>query len=158
MAEFVLDDQDCISVLYDGYFNGNFIFNVRAKDESRRTFVFRASKVVFSTKMLLELGYNELISQSADFHEVLQRYSVKYVIQEDPDLVKTPANKRLRDWMCEPEFKLVREFPVFVEGLSGPRKLLVYEYSDYEPKPIEHVELDMPMLGRTISVRPGAWN
>ncbi len=152
-ADFVVKDLDCVSVLYDGYFNGNFIFHVRSHDKDRRLFIFRASKVIFSTKMLLELGYNELINESSEFYDVLSRYSIKYIVQEEADLMNTPANRRLRQWMQEPEFRLVKKCSISSRGLNGLGSLLVYEYLDYEAKPIREVELDMPMLGRKISVK-----
>lgn len=152
-AEFVVRDPDCVSVLYDGYFNGNFIFHMRARDEGRRIFVFRASKVIFSTKMMLELGYNDLIKEVSEFHDVLERYSVKYIVQEEENLLNTPANRKLRQWVRAPKFRLVREYSIPCEGFRGFGDLLVYKYSDYEAKPIKQIDLDMPVLGRTFGVK-----
>jgi hypothetical protein len=152
-ADFVVRDTGCVSVLYDGYFNGNFIFHMRARDKVRRIFVFRASKLVFTTKMLLELGYNELVSESSDFYDVLNRHSIKYIVQEERDLMRAPANKRLREWVGGSEFRLVQRIPVYWRHFSGFGDLLVYEYLNYEAKPIGQVDLSMPMLGGSISVK-----
>jgi hypothetical protein len=152
VADFVVRDQDCVSVLYDGYFNSNFVFHMRARDKNRRVFVFRASKVIYSTKWLLSLGYNELINEPAKFHELLNRYSIKYIVQEEKDRINTPANRRLRQWIQRPEVRLVQKYPVSSKGFNGPGNLLVYEYLNYEAKPIQQVDLDMPVLGGRISV------
>jgi hypothetical protein len=152
-ADFVMKDPDCVSVLYDGYFNGNFIFQIRMRDRDRRIFVFRASKVIFSTKFHAQLGYNELIRGVSEFYDLLNHYSVKYVIQEEKDLLKNPANRRLRQWIEGPKFRLVQEYPIQCLDLPGFGRLLVYEYLDYEARPITSVELDMPVLGRKISSR-----
>jgi 4-amino-4-deoxy-L-arabinose transferase-like glycosyltransferase len=158
-AAFVVSDLDCVSVLYDGYFNGNFVFHVRAKDSDRRLFVFRASKAIFSTKMLPELGYNELVDQVSQFHDLLHRYSIKYIVQEEEDSLRTPANTRLRQWVKEPEFRLVKRYPVRSRGLRGAiGSLLVYEYLRYKKRPIRRIDLDMPMIGRKMSVRIQAEN
>ncbi len=152
-ADFIVKDLDCVSVLYDGYFDSNFIFHMRARDKDRRVFVFRASKVVFSGKWTLALGYNELIGEVSEFYDILDRYSIKYIVQEERDLVNTPANRRLREWIQEAKFKLVQKYSIPCTGLKGFGNLLVFEYLDYEAKPIRQVELDMPMLGRKIRVR-----
>jgi hypothetical protein len=152
-ADFIVRDRDCVSVLYDGYFNGNFIFHMRERDEGMRVFVFRASKVLFSTKWLVSEGYWELTQEVAEFIEILDRYSIKYIVQEERDLVNTLTNKRLRGWIQGPEFRLARKYPISFCGLSGFGSLLVYEYLDYEAKPLKQIDLDMPTLGRRISVR-----
>ena len=153
VADFVASDLDCVSVLYDGLYNGNFIFHMRMRDKDRRVFVFRASKVVFSTAFHLELGYNQLVKEAPEFYDVLERYAIKYVVQEERDSLKTPANKSLRQWMQGPEFKLVRECRIRCRGLDGFGNLLVYEYLDYEAKPLRQIDLDMPVMERKISVK-----
>lgn len=152
VADFVINDSDCVSVIYDGYFNGNFIFHMRARDKERRVFVFRASKVIFSTKMLLKLGYNELVDEPSKFYDLLGSYSIKYIVQEEKDSINTLANRRLRQWVQGPKFELVEKYHVSSWALDGFGDLLVYEYLDYEKKPITHIDLDMPMMGRKISV------
>jgi hypothetical protein len=153
VANFVERDQHCVSVLYDGYFDEDFIFHMRALDKDRRVFVFRASKLVFSTMMIVELAYNELITQPSEFLGVLDRYSIKYLVQEERDLMNTPANRRLRQWIKRPEFRLVKKYSITSRKLQGFGSLLVYEYLDYEEKPITQVDLDMPIMGRKISVK-----
>ncbi|MHA2427039.1 MAG: ArnT family glycosyltransferase [Candidatus Hermodarchaeia archaeon] len=152
VADFVVGDADCISVLYDGYFNGNFIFHMRRRDQDKRIFVFRASKVIFSTKMLPKLGYYQLINGPSEFQGVLNCYGIKYIIQEERDLLATPGNRRLREWVKRPEFRLVQKFTVSSNELDVIRNFLVYEYLGYTKKPIRRINLDMPMLGRKISV------
>ena len=153
VADFVVRDRECVSVFYDGYFDEAFIFHMRARDKDRRVFVFRASKLVFSTMMIVDLAYNELIKQPSEFLAVLDRYSIKYLVQEERDLMNTRANKRLREWIQRPEFRLLREYPVVEKGMNGFGNLLVFEYLGYEAKPMTQVELDMPIMGRKISVR-----
>lgn len=152
VAEFVAGDSHCVSVLYDGYFNSNFILHMRMRDKDRRVFVFRASKVIFSTGFLVELRYRDLIKTASELYELLNRYSVKYVIQEEKDSINTPANRRLRKWVQGPKFRLVRQFPIPTRRMEGCGNLLAYEYLDYEEKPIGQVELDMPTMGRKIRV------
>jgi hypothetical protein len=151
-VDFVMGDPDCVSVLYDGYFNTNFIFHMRVRDEDRRVFVFRASKLIFSTMMMVERGYYESVKSIAEFYQVLDGYSIKYIIQEETDSLNTAANRRLRQWMQEPKFRLVQRYSVPSRGIDFG-DLLVYEYLDYEARPFDEVELDMPMMGRRISVK-----
>ena len=152
-ADFVVSDLHCVSVLYDGLYNGNFILHMRMRDKDRRVFVFRASKVVFSTAFHIELGYNELVKECSEFYDVLERYAIKYVVQEERDSLKTPANRRLRQWMQGPEFRLVEKYPISCRGLNGFGSLFLYEYLDYKAKPIRRIDLDMPAMGRKISVK-----
>lgn len=153
VANFIESDSDCVSVLYDGYFNSNFIFHMRAGDEDRRVFVFRASKVVFVTKGFVKLGYKELIVDIDEFYKLLDRYAIKYVVQEERDSIKTPANKRLRQWVKEGSFRLMDNYEIPCHGMKGFGHLLLYEYLGYKPKSITHVEIDVPFIERKISVK-----
>jgi hypothetical protein len=155
VADFVVSDSDCVSVLYDGYFNGNFVFHMRARDKERRVFVFRASKIIFSTNIILEWGYNELVKDVSGLYELLDRYSIKYIIQEERDRLKTEGNRKLREWVKGRKFTIVGKYPVHNPRLGGPGSLLVYRYSDYVSEPVREIELDMPALGRRISVKIG---
>jgi len=155
VADFVLADSDCISVLYDGMFNGYFTFCIRVHDEERRVFVFRASKVVFSTKMMPNWGYIQLLDQIGEFYDVLRKYGVKYVVQEENDLIGTPANRMLRNWIIKGDFSLVYRSPVSFQKLEGFGDLMVYRYLGYERHAISEIELDMPALGRRIKVELG---
>jgi len=158
VAGFVAEDRSCVSVLYDGYFDSNFVLNMRVEDPVRRVFVFRASKVVFSTKMIPALGYRELIAEEKEFYDLLEQYGIKYVVQEEKDSMNTPANKRLRSWMQEPAFRLARTYRLLTRGFGSGSddRLLVYEYLGYSGEPIDAIELDMPMLGRKIRVQIGS--
>lgn len=155
VTSFVLADPECRSVLYDGYFHSNFIFHMRSQDKERRMFVFRASKLVFTTKMIPEVGYRELIHDQEGFYEQLDRYSIKYVIQEQKDSMRTDANTRIRQWLKSEKFKLVARFPAEGRNLENLGDFLVYEYTGHKEKPLQKIELDMPMLGRSIVVDLG---
>lgn len=151
-AEFVVEDEDCISVLYDGRYNGNFIFHVRMADVERRVFVFRASKVVYATNFLASLGYEELVKTRSAFYDLLKEYSIKYIVQEEADLLRTPANRKLRQWVRGAEFELVQTLPISATSVRGPGQLLIYKYRDHTSEPIDEVVLQMPTLGREMRV------
>jgi hypothetical protein len=99
------------------------------------------------------LAYNELITRPSEFLGVLDRYSIKYLVQEERDLMNTRANKRLRQWTKRAEFRLLQQHPVVERGMNGFGNLLVFEYLGYKAKPMTEVELDMPIMGRKIKVR-----
>jgi hypothetical protein len=122
------------------------------RDEERRVFVFRASKVIFSTRFHIEMGYNELIKDRSAFEGLLTRYSIKYIIQEEKDALGTPANKRLRKWVQGQRFRVVRKFPILDGNLQECGRVLVYEYLDYIRRPLKDIELDMPSMGGRIRV------
>ncbi|MDY6987488.1 MAG: hypothetical protein SWQ30_05460 [Thermodesulfobacteriota bacterium] len=67
--------------------------------------------------------------------------------------MNTRANKRLRQWVRRPEFRLVGGYPMLSEHLEGFGDLPVYEYLDYSAKPLTRVEPEMQTLGRKLSVR-----
>ena len=151
-----MKDSNCVSVLYDGYFNSNFVFNIRALDKQKRIFVFRASKVVYSNKLGIDVEYTEIIRERNEFEQLLEEYSIKYIVQETEDLLGTEANKRLRQWVRGEKFKCVGTFPLYGEALGQRGDLKVFEYLDYKKKPIGEIVLDMPSLGRDIVVDIGA--
>ena len=103
--------------------------------------------------MALKYGYNELIKEVSEFYDILNRYSIKYIVQEERDSMNTPANRRLRQWIQGPEFKLIQKYSIACRGFNGFGNLLVYEYLDYQPKSIRQIDLDIPVMGRRITVK-----
>jgi hypothetical protein len=71
------------------------------------------------------------------------------------DSMKTRANRRIREWLKDPKFKIITRIPLVCEDFSGCNNLLVYEFLDYEPHSIRQIELEMPSLGRKILVDVG---
>lgn len=154
-ASYVLSDPDCVSVLYDGYFNSNFVFHMRALDVNREKFVFRASKLIYTSKLQLDLGYSDLVHEVSDFYRLLRSYSIKYIVQEEVDSIGTPANKRIREWLKDCKFRVASEMPLECYDSGGCNNLIIYEFLDYEPRSMGRVELEMPSLGRKILVDVG---
>jgi hypothetical protein len=151
-AKKIVADRDCVAVLYDGYFDAQFVFNMRAMDAERRIYVFRASKIIFTTKQFAKWGYKELVRDESAFEEILRRYSVKYVIQEERDILNTPANRELRKWVNEKNFLLASIDKLDFIGFGNSEDLLVYKYRKYVKKPIGLIEIEIPTIGKKITV------
>ena len=152
LADFIESDAECVSVLYDGYFNANFIFYVRCRDDDRRVFLFRASKLIYASRQIAKWGYHELVKEASEFYDTLNRYSIKYIVQEEKDSYRTPANRRLRQWLRTDRFRIIKDFPMECVGLDDIGRVIVFEYLDYKAEPLKRIELEMPTLGRKIIV------
>lgn len=141
------------AVLYDGQFNGNFIFQMRAQDENRRIFVFTGNKVIYSI-IYWSGDYSEYVKKEDDFYELLDQYGIKFVVLEEAFPRATPAARRIREWTKGNRFKLVREVDM-VPDVYTFNRLRIYEYLDYAPRALKRIEIEMPRMGSRITVDLG---
>ena len=82
-AQFVLQHGGGEKVLFDGYLNGNFIFQMRRYDPDRKSTVIRADKVLYHTVSgYIAVGYEEYVQTDAEILTVMVKNSSRYIVVE----------------------------------------------------------------------------
>lgn len=152
-VDFILEDLSCHAVLYDGQFNGNFIFLMRARDKERRVFIFRGSKIIYSA-IFWKAEYSDYITTESEFYEALKRYGIKFVIVEEKDILRTPGSKRLRQWTKGNRFRPVHDFKMR-PNVYAFNSLIVHEYLDFSPITAKEIQIEMPRISNRITLQLG---
>lgn len=151
-------------ILVDAYYNGFFTYFVRANDPDRRFWVMRGDKL-FSSSAINPGTWQQVHAHSRDdLRRILDEYGVDVVVVETRELTGVPIHQEFRDWLRTPDFELLRE--IRTDG-NGPeyrddQSLAVYRYRNRKPPTASHLELRLPVVGKTLKVPlegfPGAAN
>ncbi|HEV8523273.1 MAG TPA: glycosyltransferase family 39 protein [Terriglobales bacterium] len=140
-------------ILYDGSYNGNFIFQMRVHDPRRRFIVLR--KGLYVMHIVKYFGGQQLVKTPEDLQSLLAEYGIRYiVVSDDQDIMWFPVQRMLRDALHHPQFKLVRTFPVEFgdRGESRHAKLFVYENLSAAAPSARYLRVPMLTLERDIVV------
>ncbi|QEL15293.1 ArnT family glycosyltransferase [Limnoglobus roseus] len=155
-ARFVLDRTDGPGiVLFDGHFDGTFIYEVRTQDAARRLWVARGDKLLYAVKSDPGAAYVEWAKDEAAIAKVLDDLGPNFIVVEEPPLKYTlPAQLQLRKVLREypDRFERVAVMPIDshnIEWMEGS-ELWVYQPKN---RPAGPRKLNIPMLwgGRDIS-------
>jgi hypothetical protein len=117
--------------LFDGLFDGTFVYEVRGADPDRRAWVVRGDKLLYAVRSDPHAGYVEWAKTDAEILEAVLKVDPDYLVLESPPgKYDLPMAKRLRAVIAaHPDrFERVTEFPVQVHNLDWMegRKLVVY--------------------------------
>jgi len=139
---------------FDGFLNGDFIYQVRRLDPGRRLWNLRGDKILYSVLISPRGGYKEYAGAEAGILDSLYRYDPDLIVVEEPQVFfKIPVAEQLRKTLAgRPErFELVKTFPVEsnVPAFQGVR-IAVYRSRVRNPAPARQVSFDMIGLGRSL--------
>ena len=152
-ARYVMDNYDGKTILFGGYFDGNFIFNVRKYDKDRKAIVLRDSKVLANWSVYPEWGYTSYINSERDIYEILNKYGTKYIVVEDKEIFNKIPFRILRDVLKKGDFTLEKTIKVRWADCDKKKiSILIYKYKKEPMNLSDNLIIDFPLLKRKINV------
>lgn len=160
VAAYVLERcDDNPVILFDGLFDGNFIYQVRTHDPARKAWVLRGDKLLYAVRSDPHAGYVEWAGTDADVLKVIEDWDPAFVVVEEPFAKfqsKLPGAVKLRQVLAtHPEvFRREAEFPIHngnQEYLDGV-KLVVYRKLNRNPNPPKRLGVKMLWQGNEVGV------
>lgn len=150
-AEFVADAAPARSmVLFSGYRDGSFIFNVKQRDPAARLGVLRSDKLLLRVKVKRELGVEERAITQEELSAALNRYGVSYVVNEPDFWNDLHAMQVLQNLLHTPQFVKVGEIPVTGNIPHRDRVLEIYRNLQYMPGTNERPPLELLIIDQII--------
>jgi hypothetical protein len=138
---------------FDGYLNGNFIYQIRLLDPERRIGVLRGDKLLYSTLVDEYEGYVEHVSSEKEITDAICRYAPELIVVEEPgsNLRVPQMLRRLLNTEKE-KFQIISSIPILtnVSRLRGT-KLVIYRNLMPNPAPDSKVKYYMPSLEKEVS-------
>lgn len=140
-------------VLFDGYWDGDFIFFSRAHDPRRRM-ILRGSKVLYTFASFRWKNYEALVEGPEAIREFLKKHGVRYIVVEDKDVIDAPPSHDLRRLLATSGFRRLYRVKVTASPMTRitANNLDIYENLDAGPPSGEPLELRFPGLNRTVTV------
>ncbi|PZO18581.1 MAG: 4-amino-4-deoxy-L-arabinose transferase [Burkholderiales bacterium] len=138
-------------VLFSGYRDGSFIFNMRAREDRRDLSVLRADKILLSVAVRRELGVEEKDLSEAEIAQTLNANGVHYVVMQPGFWTDLEAMRRFERVMATPQFEEVARIATPANHKAHETELVVYRnLGKVGPKPAK-LNIELKIINRTIS-------
>ena len=140
-------------VLFSGYRDGSFIFNMRAREDRRDLSVLRADKILLSVAVRRELGVEEKDLSEAEIAQTLNDNGVHYVVMQPGFWTDLEAMRRFERVMATTQFEEVARIATPANHKAHETELVVYRnLGKVGPKPAT-LNIELKIINRTISTQ-----
>lgn len=140
-------------VLFSGYRDGSFVFNMRAREDRRDLGVLRADKILLSVAVRRELGVEEKDLSEAEIAQTLNDNGVHYVVMQPGFWTDLEAMRRFERVMATPQFEEVARVATPANHKAHETELVVYKNKgSVNPKP-KRSEIELKIINRSIPSR-----
>lgn len=139
------------SVLFSGYRDGSFIFNLREADPDRKLHVLRADKLLLRVAVRRELGVEQKAVSDQELLTLLNSQAVHYLVVQPGFWNDLDAMRRFEAMLNgNSNFELVHEFPTSANYPSAETKLVVWRNRAAATKRQGGQIIELPIIGRSI--------
>ncbi|MGH6984888.1 MAG: ArnT family glycosyltransferase [Stellaceae bacterium] len=151
MADYVADRVPANArVLFSGYRDGNFVFDLRMREDRRDIATIRADKLLLRIAIERRRGVGEADYSQAQIAALIHSLGIDLVMAQDGFWADLTEMHRLADVLSGPDFTPVAHFTI-----GGTMGRTDKSFTIYRPNyPVEQksrtLELDMPILGGKI--------
>ena len=153
-AAFVLEHSgESKFCLFDGWWDGNFTYQLRHLDPHRRLSVLRGDKLFYGFICVPDTDYTEYAANDREMLDLIDRQSPKYIVVEEPQIMThIPAAERLRTLLREhpDQFALAKSIPVRGGKLVRDYELRIYHNLAVHSAEKRPVEFEVLGLGKSV--------
>jgi len=158
-ARYVVENNEQTPIcLFDGFLNGDFIYQLRRHDPARRLWVLRGDKLFYGVLSDPHGGYAEWAKTQEEVLDLIFKYDPELIVVEDPQIYfDLPGARLLRQVLQDhPErFRREKTFSLSSNHVTfRGKRLLVYRNLLRNPKRAEVLEIKMLGLGRSLQASP----
>lgn len=139
-------------VLFSGYRDGAFVFNMRAREDRRDLSVLRADKILLSLAVRRELGVQEKSMTDAQLAQLINDSGVHYVVMQPGFWTDLEAMRRFERVVTGPQFEEVARIPTPANHKAHETELVVYRnLGSVGPRP-DKLNIELKIINRQITV------
>lgn len=142
-------------VLFSGYRDGSFIFNLRTHDDRRDLYVIRADKLLLEIAVRREAHVNQKSFTAAQIGEMLDRYGVRYVVAQTDFWSDLEVMANLQHQLHSDQFEVVATIPVTANFPHEDKELRIYRNTHPLAATRPELKLDLPIIGRSVEGQIG---
>ena len=138
-------------VLFSGYRDGSFIFNMRAREDRHDLNILRADKILLEVKLQRKSGVIEKGYSEDEIAQMLNSYGVHYVVAQSDFWTDIEQMARLQRVLRSSRFEEVMKIPTRGNYNNKDRELRIYRnLGQVTENPVE-MNMCLKIIGRCIS-------
>ncbi|HEX2829528.1 MAG TPA: glycosyltransferase family 39 protein [Burkholderiales bacterium] len=147
------------NVMFSGYRDGAFIFNMRARSHRPDLRVLRADKMLLQISVRRSLGVGQRTYTEAEIGNLISAMGVHYVVAQPDFWTDLDQMARLQSVLRGAQFEEVTRFPMLANYNAQEKLLIVYRNLGQVNKDPVTITNEIPMLNmNVIEGKPPATN
>jgi hypothetical protein len=138
-------------VLFSGYRDGSFIFNIRSREDRRDLSVIRADKLLLSVSVRRELGVTQKNLSETDINEKINQLGIHYLVVQPGFWDDLEVMKKFEHMLASGKFAEVARIPTPANYNAHEKELVIYKNMGAVNDHPSALELGLPIIGKTIN-------
>ena len=139
------------NVLFSGYRDGSFIFEMRADADRPDMSVIRADKLLLRIAVRRGLGVEQKNYTEAEIAALIDKLGVRYVVAQPDFWTDLEQMRRLQNVLHGPQFAEVKRFPIIANYPGQENELVVFRNLGEVAKGPVNVLIELPIIGSAVS-------
>jgi hypothetical protein len=139
------------TVMFSGYRDGSFVFNMRAREDRRDLQVMRADKLLLGVAVRRELGVEQKGLNEAEIVEAINANGVHYVVMQPGFWTDLEAMQRFERVMASDQFEAVARIATPANHKAHETELVIYRNKGAVAPRRQGAEIDLKIINRRIS-------
>jgi len=151
MADYVADRVPANArVLFSGYRDGNFVFDLRMREDRRDIWMIRADKLLLRVAIERRRGVGEADYSPEQIAALIRNLGIDLVVAQDGFWADLTEMHRLAAVLSGPDFTPVAHFTIGGTMGRTDKSFTIYRPNYPVEQKIRTLELDMPIFGGQI--------
>jgi 4-amino-4-deoxy-L-arabinose transferase-like glycosyltransferase len=149
-ARWIIENTPPGRVMYSGFRDGHFIFNVRVLDTARRYTIVRTTKLFALYAVRPSLGVKQTDLDAEGMKRRLQELGIAYVVAERDFLIDLKAMRTFQDMLESHYFEELVRIPVSTNypSAGGDTDVHIYRMRDPVSKNPAPLVIDLPAINQ----------
>jgi len=139
------------TVMFSGYRDGSFVFNMRAREDRRDLHVMRADKLLLGVAVRRELGVEQKGLTEAEIAQAINANGVHYVVMQPGFWIDLEAMQRFERVMASGQFEEVARIPTPANYKAHETELVIYRNKGQVASRRLGVDIELKIINRRIS-------
>ncbi len=141
------------AVLFSGYRDGSFVFNVRSHEERRDLTVVRADKLLLKVAVRRELGVQQNNLTEAEIGEQINQLGIHYVVAQPGFWNDLEAMQRFERVLASSQFEQVARIPTPANFNAHEKELVIYRNLGQVHQGSVRQDIEVPIIGSVIRAK-----
>jgi 4-amino-4-deoxy-L-arabinose transferase-like glycosyltransferase len=137
-------------VLFSGYRDGSFVFNMRCREDRRDIGVVRADKLLLNVAVRRELGVTEKQLSENELSNTINQLGIHYVVVQPGFWADLEAMQKLERLLSSSQFQKVAQIETPANYNAHEKILLIYKNLGPVSNEQSGLEISLPIIGKTI--------
>lgn len=135
------------AVLFSGYRDGSFIYNMRTHSERSDLTILRADKFLLKVAVKREMGIKEKILTEQGIREWINKSGVHYIVNQPNFWDDLNVMQKFQNVLESAQFEKIKT--IYIQGNINhkDKKLIIYKNTGVVEKVPELITIELPIIG-----------